>query len=144
MLSIDSIEKGVVIDHIKAGKSMEIYHYLGLDKLDCSVAIIKNVKSGKMGKKDIIKIEDRVDTDLDMLGFIDPNITVNIIENGEKIEKKKITLPKRVVNIVKCKNPRCITSVEQELPHVFNLTDAERGVYRCVYCEQEADNTNPQ
>ncbi len=139
MLSIDSIEKGVVIDHIKAGKSMEIYHYLGLDKLDCSVAIIKNVKSGKMGKKDIIKIEDRVDTDLDMLGFIDPNITVNIIENGEKIEKKKITLPKRVVNIVKCKNPRCITSVEQELPHVFNLTDAERGVYRCVYCEQEAD-----
>lgn len=138
MLKIDSIEKGVVIDHIKAGKSMEIYHYLNLDKLDCTVAIIKNVKSNQMGKKDIIKIENAIDTDLDMLGFIDRNITVNIIENGEISRKMKITLPNRVVNIVKCKNPRCITAVEQELPHVFKLTDEDRAVYRCEYCEQEA------
>ncbi len=139
MLSIDSIERGVVIDHIKAGKSMGIYNYLNLDKLDCSVAIIKNVKSNRMGRKDIIKIEDKIDTDLDMLGFIDPNITVNIIDDGKIIKKMNITLPKRIVNIVKCKNPRCITAVEQELPHVFHLTDETRGVYRCAYCEQEAD-----
>lgn len=138
MLKIDSIEKGVVIDHIKAGKSMGIYQYLNLDKLDCTVAIIKNVKSNRMGKKDIIKIENEINTDLDMLGFIDRDITVNIIDGGEIIRKMNITLPKRVVNIVKCKNPRCITSVEQELPHVFHLADEERGVYRCAYCEQEA------
>ncbi len=140
MLKIDSIDKGVVIDHIKAGKSMGIYQYLNLDKLDCTVAIIKNVKSNRMGKKDIIKIENEINTDLDMLGFIDRDITVNIIDGGEIIRKMNITLPKRVVNIVKCKNPRCITSVEQELPHVFHLTDEERGVYRCAYCEQEAKN----
>ena len=138
MLSIDSVERGVVIDHIKAGKSMEIYQYLNLDELDCSVAIIKNVKSKRMGRKDIIKIENNIDTDLDSLGFIDENITVNIIDHGEIIRKMNITLPKRVVNIVKCKNPRCITSVEQELPHVFRLADEERGTYRCAYCEQEA------
>jgi len=139
MLSVDSIERGVVIDHIRAGKAMEIYHYLNLGALDCSVAIIKNVKSKRMGKKDIIKIEDRIDTDLDMLGFIDQNISVNIIDEGKIIKKMKITPPKEVRNIVKCKNPRCITSTEQELPQVFRLTDNEKGVYRCIYCEQKAD-----
>lgn len=140
MLSIDSIERGVVIDHIMAGKAMEIYHYLNLGALDCSVAIIKNVKSKRMGRKDIIKIEDRIDTDLDMLGFIDQNISVNIIDDGEIIKKMKITPPKEVRNIAKCKNPRCITSTEQELDQVFRLTDEEKGVYRCVYCEQKADS----
>ncbi|MEF9863845.1 MAG: aspartate carbamoyltransferase regulatory subunit [Christensenellaceae bacterium] len=139
MLSIDSVTRGVVIDHIKAGKSMEIYKYLNLDKLDCTVAIIKNVKSNKMGRKDIIKIENEIDTDLDMLGFIDENITVNIIDDSKIIKKMNITLPKKVVNITKCKNPRCITSVEQELPHIFNLTDEKNGIYRCAYCEQEAE-----
>ena len=137
MLNIDSLEKGVVIDHIESGKSMEIYRVLELDKLDCSVAIIKNARSKKSGRKDIIKIEDRIDIDLDVLGFIDPNITVNIIDGGHIIEKKHPQLPERIVNVAKCKNPRCITSVEQELDHVFVLTDAEKGVYRCLYCEQE-------
>ena len=137
MLNIDSLEKGVVIDHIEAGRSMEIYRVLELDKLDCSVAIIKNARSKKSGRKDIIKIEDRIDIDLDVLGFIDPNITVNIIDGGRIIEKKHLQLPERIVNVAKCKNPRCITSVEQELDHVFVLTDAEKGVYRCLYCEQE-------
>ena len=135
MLNIDSLEKGVVIDHIESGKSMEIYRVLELDKLDCSVAIIKNARSKKSGRKDIIKIEDRIDIDLDVLGFIDPNITVNIIDGGHIIEKKHLQLPERIVNVAKCKNPRCITSVEQELDHVFALT--EKGVYRCIYCEQE-------
>lgn len=138
MLKIDSIERGVVLDHIKAGKGMEIYHYLNLDKLDCPIAIIKNVKSNRLGKKDIIKIEDNIDTDLEMLGFIDNNITVNIIENGEIVQKKKITLPAQIKNILKCKNPRCITSIEQEIPHIFKLTDMDKGIYRCIYCEQEA------
>jgi aspartate carbamoyltransferase regulatory subunit len=137
MLSVDSIDKGVVIDHIQAGKAMRIYSYLSLDKLDCSVAVIKNAKSGKLGKKDIIKIEDRIDVDLDVLGFIDPNITVNIIEDGLITSKLKLSLPKRLVNVIKCKNPRCVTSVEQELANVFELRDPLRNVYRCVYCEQE-------
>ena len=137
MLNIDSLEKGVVIDHIESGRSMEIYRVLELDKLDCSVAIINNARSKKSGRKDIIKIEDRIDIDLDVLGFIDPNITVNIIDGGHIIEKKHLQLPERIVNVAKCKNPRCITSVEQELDHVFVLTDAEKGVYRCLYCEQE-------
>ena len=137
MLNIDSLEKGVVIDHIESGKSMEIYRVLELDKLDCSVAIIKNARSKKSGRKDIIKIEYRIDIDLDVLGFIDPNITVNIIDGGHIIEKKHLQLPERIVNVAKCKNPRCITSVEQELDHVFVLTDPEKGVYRCMYCEQE-------
>ena len=137
MLNIDSLEKGVVIDHIESGKSMEIYRVLELDKLDCSVAIIKNARSKKSGRKDIIKIEDRIDIDLDVLGFIDPNITVNIIDGGHIIGKKHLQLPERIVNVAKCKNPRCITSVEQELDHVFVLTDPEKGVYRCMYCEQE-------
>lgn len=116
---------------------MEIYRVLELDKLDCSVAIIKNARSNKSGRKDIIKIEDRIDIDLDVLGFLDPSITVNIIEGGRIVEKKHLTLPDRIVNVAKCKNPRCITSVEQELDHVFLLTDPEAGTYRCMYCEQE-------
>ena len=116
---------------------MEIYRALELDKLDCSVAIIKNARSKKTARKDIIKIEDRIDIDLDILGFIDPNITVNIIDNGEIVEKKHLSLPQRIVNVARCKNPRCITSVEQELDHVFLLTDEARGIYRCAYCEHQ-------
>ena len=137
MLNIDNLKKGVVIDHIEVGKSMEIYRALELDKLDCSVAIIKNARSKKTARKDIIKIEDRIDIDLDILGFIDPNITVNIIDNGEIVEKKHLSLPQRIVNVARCKNPRCITSVEQELDHVFLLTDEARGIYRCAYCEHQ-------
>ena len=140
MLNIDSLERGLVIDHIEAGKSMEIYKFLKLDKLDCSVAIIKNARSKKAGKKDIIKIEDQMDIDLDVLGFIDPNITVNVIDGGKIVEKRHLTMPKQVVNVVRCKNPRCITSIEQELPQVFNLVEGagrEHPVYRCAYCEQE-------
>lgn len=139
MLTVDSIERGLVIDHIKAGKSMQIYHYLGLDSLDCSVAIIKNVKSNRMGRKDIIKIEDRIDTDLQVLGFIDPSITVNIIDDGRIIQKMNITMPEKVTGIIECKNPRCITSVERGLQQVFLLTDKKKGVYRCAYCEHAAD-----
>lgn len=116
---------------------MEIYRVLELDKLDCSVAIIKNARSNKTGRKDIIKIEDRIDIDLDVLGFIDPHITVNTIDGGKIIEKKQMKLPERVTNVVKCKNPRCITSVEQELDHVFCLTNPDKAQYRCLYCEQE-------
>ena len=135
MLNIDSLQKGVVIDHIQVGKAMEIYQALELDKLDCSVAIIKNARSKKSGRKDIIKIEDRIDIDLDILGFIDPNITVNIVDHDTIVEKKHLSLPQRVVNVVRCKNPRCITSVEQELDHVLVLSDAARGIYRCAWCE---------
>ena len=137
-MKIDSIKNGIVLDHITAGKSLEVYKALGLDKLDCSVAIIKNVKSNKMGKKDIMKIECPIDfMDLDILGFIDHNITVNIIENGEIISKKPLTLPKKIKNVIRCKNPRCITSIEQGLDHVFVLTDEENQVYRCQYCEEK-------
>ena len=140
MITVDSIEKGIVIDHIKAGKSMEIYQALNLNELDCSVAIIKNVKSNKMGFKDIIKISDTIDLNLDVLGYIDPNITVNIIEDGRRIEKKRLELPEKVVNVAHCKNPRCITTVEQELPQVFRLANRARGVYRCIYCEAQAES----
>ncbi len=139
MLNVDSVERGLVIDHIEAGKCMDIYRVLELDKLDCSVAIIKNARSKKSGKKDIIKIEDKIDIDLDVLGFIDPNITVNIIDDGKVIQKKKLTLPETVTNVATCKNPRCITSVEQELPNVFKLVDRSMATYRCIYCEQEYD-----
>lgn len=134
-MNVDSLERGIVIDHIQAGKSMEIYKFMELDKLDCSVAIIKNARSGKSGKKDIIKIENTTDVDFNVLGFIDPNITVNIIEGGSIVEKKHLTMPQEVVNVVKCKNPRCITSIEQELPHVFKLVEGDK--YRCMYCEEE-------
>ena len=137
-MKIDSIKNGIVLDHIRAGKSLEVYTALGLDKLDCSVAIIKNVKSNKMGKKDIIKIEGGLDlVDLDVLGFIDHNITVNIIKDGKIVEKKRLSLPKKITNVIKCKNPRCITSIEQELKHIFILTDEENQVYRCKYCEEK-------
>lgn len=139
MLNVDSLQKGVVIDHIAAGKSMQIYNFLDLDKLDCSVAIIKNARSNKTGRKDIIKIEDRIDIDFDVLGFIDPSITVNIIEDGRIVEKKNLQLPEKIVNVARCKNPRCITSVEQELDQVFVLSDREKGIYRCAYCEQVYD-----
>lgn len=138
MLNVGKLTNGFVLDHIKAGKSMEIYKNLGLDKLDCCVAIIKNAKSKKMGKKDIIKIDGGQDlVDLNILGFIDHNITVNIIKDGSIVDKKKLTLPDTITNVIKCKNPRCITSIEQELAHVFYLSDPEKQVYRCKYCEEK-------
>ena len=138
-LTVGRISEGFVLDHIEAGKSMEIYKYLHLDKLDCCVAIIKNAKSNKMGKKDIMKIECPIDfMDLDILGFIDHNITVNIIKNDKIVEKKTLSLPKEIHNVAKCKNPRCITSIEQELEQVFRLSDRENRVYRCIYCESRA------
>ena len=139
MLNVGKLENGFVIDHIKAGKSMDIYKYLGLGKLDCCVAIIKNAKSNKMGKKDIIKIDGGLDlVDLDILGFIDNDITINVIQNGVITEKKTLRLPHTVTNVIKCKNPRCITQIEQELDHVFILTDEKNHVYRCKYCEAKA------
>lgn len=138
MLNVGELQNGIVLDHIKAGKSMQIYYNLGLDKLDSTVAIIKNARSNKLGKKDIIKIEGSIElVDLDILGFIDHNITVNIIKDGKIVEKKELTLPKTITNVIKCKNPRCITSIEQELDHVFVLTDEEKQVYRCKYCEEK-------
>ena len=137
-LNIGKISEGFVLDHIQAGKSMDIYKYLNLDQLDCCVAIIKNAKSNKMGKKDIIKIECPIDIiDLDILGFIDHNITVNIIEDSKIVEKKDLKLPAEIKNVIKCHNPRCITSIEQGLDHVFVLTDPEKEVYRCKYCEEK-------
>lgn len=137
MLNIGGLNQGVVIDHIRAGGAMKIYDYLKLEELDCSVAIIKNAKSNKMQKKDIIKIEGPIQIDLDILGVLDDNITINIIENGEIKEKRNLILPELVTNIIKCKNPRCITSSEQELPHTFRLTDKKNRIYRCLYCEQK-------
>ena len=137
-LNISGLNEGIVLDHIKAGKSMEIYRDMNLDKLDGQIAIIKNATSRKMGKKDIIKIEGGIDlVDLDVLGYLDHNITVNIIKQGKIIEKRDLKLPKQIKNIIHCKNPRCITSIEQELPHIFKLTDEENMVYRCIYCEEE-------
>ena len=134
-MNIDSIKNGYVIDHIKAGKAMKIYEQLNLNSLDCQVAIITNAKSQKSGKKDIIKIDQSIDIDLDKLGFIDPNCTVNIVKDDQIIEKKKLTLPDKIVNVAVCKNPRCITSVEGHLDQIFILTDRENKVYRCKYCE---------
>ena len=137
-MNIDSINNGIVIDHIEAGKSMEIYKYLGLENLDCSVAIIKNVKSKKSGKKDIIKIDNDMDVNTDILGYIDTNITVNVIKDGKIIKKTHMELPEKLVNIVKCENPRCITSEEREIDQIFELTDRENKIYRCKYCETQA------
>ena len=134
-MNIDSIQYGYVIDHIQAGRGMELYHYLKLDNLDCSVALIKNVKSPRMGKKDIIKIDQLIPIDLEMLGYIDPGATVNVIRDGERVEKRKLEMPAKVVNVMRCKNPRCITQTEQELDQVFFLADSEKQVYRCLYCE---------
>lgn len=136
-MKIDSIQNGIVLDHITAGKALQVYNDLGLKKLDCSVAILQNVKSNKMGKKDILKIDQEYDINLDVLGYIDPDITVSVIKDGQTIEKKKLTLPHKLINIKKCKNPRCITSTEQGIPHIFKLTDEENRVYRCVYCEAD-------
>ena len=134
-MNIDSIKNGYVLDHIKAGKAMEIYEQLGLSNLDCQVALITNAKSKKMGRKDIIKIDRLIEIDLDKLGFIDPNITVDIVENEKLMKKKKIGLPEKIVNVAKCKNPRCITSVEKDLDQIFVLTDRDNQIYRCQYCE---------
>ncbi len=134
-MRIDEITNGIVIDHIKAGKGMQIYHFLKLGELDCPVAIIKNVTSHRMGKKDLIKVDTPMDIDLDVLGYIDSGITVNIIKDGKRVNKLSPKLPEKLVNIIKCKNPRCITSTEQEIDQVFNLTDRENKVYRCAYCE---------
>ena len=139
MLNVGALREGYVLDHIKAGKAMTIYHDLKLDKLDCTVAIIKNARSNKMGVKDIIKVECPIeDLDLDILGFIDHNITVNIIKDEQIVAKKQLKLPKQITNVIKCKNPRCITSIEQELDHVFVLTDAKKEIYRCKYCEEKS------
>ena len=138
MLNVGALREGYVLDHIKAGKAMTIYHDLKLDKLDCTVAIIKNARSNKMGKKDILKVECDINMlDLDVLAFIDHNITVNVIKDGEIVSKKELVLPKEIKNVIRCKNPRCITSIEQELPHIFVLADEEKEIYRCKYCEEK-------
>ena len=136
-MNIDSIKRGIVLDHIKAGRSMDIYKHLHLDELECSVAIIKNVKSEAMGRKDIIKIDAKIDVDLDVLGYLDPGITVNIIVDGQLAEKKKLSLPEHLVNVIRCRNPRCITTVEGALDQHFILKDREHGVYRCMFCDAE-------
>lgn len=137
MLNISGLNQGVVIDHIQAGGAMKIYEYLNMEKLDFQVAIIKNAKSNKMGRKDIIKIEGPIQIDLNVLGILDHNITINIIENDKIVRKHTLELPDEVTNIIRCKNPRCITSIEQELPHKFKLTDRKNRIYRCIYCESK-------
>ncbi len=137
---IGQIKDGIVLDHITAGRCMDIYNILKLGEMSCTVAMIKNADSVKMGKKDIIKIFESIEIDLDVLGYIDPGITVNVIQNGELVKREKLSLPEEVTGVIKCKNPRCITSVEQELPHKFRLTDRENKVYRCIYCESKAKN----
>jgi len=134
-MNVDGVTNGIVLDHIKAGKSMDIYHYLHLDDLDSCVAILKNVQSKKLGRKDIIKIDEEIDVDLDVLGYIDPNITVNIIKNGVLVEKKHLSLPETLTNVIKCNNPRCITMAEPDIDQVFRLSDSKNGVYRCIYCD---------
>ena len=134
-MNIDSIKNGIVIDHIKAKNGMQIYNALNLEELDCSVAIITNAKSKKMGRKDIIKIDKEMDVNLDILGFIDSNITINIVKDDKLVKKFHVTKPDKIVNLVKCQNPRCITSTEKELEQVFILTDKEKGIYRCKYCQ---------
>ena len=135
---IGQIRYGIVLDHITAGNGIRIYDILGLGKLDCTVAMIKNADSSKMGKKDIIKVGQVIDLDFAVLGYIDPGITVNIIRDGKLLKREHLSLPERVTGIIKCKNPRCITSCEQELEQEFRLTDRENKVYRCVYCDSEA------
>ncbi|MBQ4119173.1 MAG: aspartate carbamoyltransferase regulatory subunit [Clostridia bacterium] len=137
-MTIDEIKNGIVIDHITAGLGMKIYSLLELDKLECSVALIKNTPSRKMGKKDIIKIDADIVLNTDILGYIDPDVTVNIIKNSKTVEKKRIALPEKLTNVITCKNPRCITTTEQELPQIFKLTDKENRIYRCLYCESKA------
>ena len=138
-MNIDSISNGIVIDHITVGNGMKLYELLGLGELDCSVAIIKNVVSRKMGRKDIIKVDADIPVNLDVIGFVDPGATINIIKDGVLVEKRNIEMPEKLVNVIKCKNPRCITSCEQEIEHIFKLTDREHKVYRCIYCETKAN-----
>ena len=138
MLNVGKIDEGFVLDHIPAGMSLDIYKYLHLDKLDCTVAIIKNAKSNKLGTKDILKVECSVDVlDLDVLAVLNQGITVNVIKDSVIVEKKALELPKQIRGVIKCRNPRCITSIAQELPHIFTLTDADKKVYRCIYCEEK-------
>jgi len=136
---IGTIVNGLVIDHIPAGRGMELYRYLSLDELECEVALIKNADSGKYGKKDIIKTSEIIDLDFQLLGYIAPQITVNVIENGQKVRKIHPELPETITDVIKCRNPRCITSIEQELNHIFRLTDKENRVYRCIYCDTKAE-----
>lgn len=137
-MKIDAIKNGIVLDHIEAGKGSDVYNFLKLDELDCSVAVIRNAFSKKMGKKDIIKIDADISLDLDVLGYLTPDVTVNIIKDGVNVEKYRIPLPSTVKNVIKCKNPRCITSVEQGVEHIFHLVDKESRTYRCIYCEAKA------
>lgn len=141
-MRIDSIVNGIVLDHITAGKVMDVYEALGLDELDCSIAILKNVRSVEMGRKDILKIDENVDIDFDVLGYIDPSITVNIIKDEKIIEKKQLELPKKIVNVERCRNPRCITSIEENLDHVFYLANKTKRIYRCYYCDTAVNNKN--
>jgi aspartate carbamoyltransferase regulatory subunit len=138
-MNIDSIVNGIVIDHIEAGKGMEIVRLLGLDALDCQVAIIKNATSGKMGKKDIIKVAADIPVNTDILGYVDPGVTVDVIRDGQLVDKKKMSLPEKLTNVIFCRNPRCITTTEQELPHIFTLTDKDAREYRCIYCETKSE-----
>lgn len=137
-MTIDSIKNGIVIDHIPAGKSMDLYRYLKLDRMDCSVAILRNVTSEKLGRKDIIKIDQVLDLNWDVLGYLAPHCTVNIIRDGANVEKRHLQLPEQLVGVINCKNPRCITTIEQGLVHIFKLTDREKGIYRCIYCDSKA------
>lgn len=137
-MRVDEIKNGIVIDHIPAGRGMTLYELLGLDSLDCPVALIKNAPSAKMEKKDIIKIDADITVSFDIVGYVAPSVTINFIKDGTICEKKKVTLPETLKNVIKCKNPRCITTIEQELDHIFKLTDREKGVYRCIYCETAA------
>ena len=141
-MNIDSIKNGIVIDHIHAGGAMELYRLLNLDKLDCTVAIIKNAPSELMGRKDIIKIDSMTDIDLTVIGYVDPGATINVIKDGRLFEKRKLTMPEKIVNVLRCKNPRCITSVEPDLPQIFRLTSPETHTYRCIYCEAKAEANN--
>ena len=138
-MNIDAIQNGIVLDHITAGKGMKLYELLGLGELDCSVAIIKNAASKKQGRKDIIKIDADIPVDLDVIGYVDPGVVVNTIRDGKLVEKRKIDMPLLLTNVIRCKNPRCISTVEQELKHVFKLTDRENKIYRCIYCETKAN-----
>ncbi len=139
-MNVDSIRDGIVIDHIAAGCGMKLYRLLGLEALEAPVAMITNVVSGKMGRKDIIKIDADINVDLDIIGYVDPGATVNLIRNGELMEKKRIEVPEKLVNVIRCKNPRCITSSEQELDHIFRLTDRAKKEYRCAWCEAKASS----
>ena len=137
-MNIDSIQNGIVIDHISAGNGMKLYELLDLNRLDCSVALLRNVSSQKLGRKDIIKIDQEFDLNLDLVGFVDPQATVVVIKNGEIVEKKKLDLPEVLINVIRCKNPRCITQTEQEIVHEFRLSDRVNRIYGCIYCETKA------